>query len=105
MTTVDYSQVLWDAFPDAHWSMSNNDYETLVWHSDSPKPSREVLDGLWGEVSAARELAAVQAARRARYEAETDPMAFRLLRQEPGVTVADYVAAVEAIRADLPYPA
>lgn len=46
--------------------------------------------------------AEVRAARKAAYEAETDPMAGRVLRGE--ITLETYTAAVDAIRARLPMP-
>jgi len=44
----------------------------------------------------------VRHARQQRYALQTDVMAFRALRGE--ITVDEYKAAVDAIRAELPYP-
>ena len=44
-------------------------------------------------------------ARQARYQAETDPLFMKAMRdEEDGVTLADWKAAVAAIKTDLPYP-
>jgi hypothetical protein len=42
-------------------------------------------------------------ARAYRYQTETDPLFFKAQRGEDGVTFADWQAAVNQIRADLPY--
>jgi hypothetical protein len=47
---IDYSAILSRRFPDAQWHMNADDYDQLVWLSDTPKPSREELDSLWSEV-------------------------------------------------------
>jgi hypothetical protein len=48
------------------------------------------------------EYAAVEAARRARYQAETDGMFFAAQREGGDLTA--WQAAVDQIKADLPYP-
>jgi hypothetical protein len=49
-----------------------------------------------------REYAQVEAQRRARYQAETDGMFFAAQRDSGDLT--EWQAAVDAIKADLPYP-
>ncbi len=49
---IDYSAILSRRFPDAQWHMNADDYDQLVWLSDTPKPTREELDALWPEVEA-----------------------------------------------------
>jgi hypothetical protein len=102
---IDYGAILTAEFPGARWILDGDDYAGLTWLSDSPKPTQAELDAAWPAVQAARQHAAVQQARAARYKAETDPMFFKAQRGEDGVTLADWQAAVDAIRADLPYPA
>lgn len=51
---VDYTKVLSRCF-DAEWSLSGDNYEGLVWLSDTPKPTKEELDALWPSVKAACE--------------------------------------------------
>ena len=101
---TDYVAVLLSIRKGAEWSLSNNDYSTLVWHSDSPKPTQKTLDDAWPQVEYEQQLAAVKAERRARYQAETDPMFMKVQRAEDGITLEDWKAAVDAIRAELPEP-
>jgi hypothetical protein len=44
---INYSQVLAINYPSDNWSIENNDYNTLVWYSDTPKPTQAELDALW----------------------------------------------------------
>ena len=105
MSMTDYAAVLTAIRPGSEWSINNNDYATLEWYSDSPKPTKKTLDDAWPQVEYEQQLAAVKAARQARYQAETDPMFMKVQRAEDGVTLEDWKAAVDAIRADLPEPA
>jgi len=43
---IDYSQILIRNF-DANWVLNGDDYEGLVWLSDSKKPTKKELDDLW----------------------------------------------------------
>ncbi len=51
---IDYIAVLETNYPGAQWSLSGNDYSTLVWHDDTPKPSQAELDAAWPAVQQAR---------------------------------------------------
>ena len=102
---TDYAVVLTAKYPGAEWALDGDDYEGLTWLSDTPTPTQAELDAAWPQVQAAREKAAVQEARAARYRVETDPLFFKAQRGEDGVSIEDWKAAVDAIRADLPYPA
>jgi hypothetical protein len=99
---TDYAAVLTARY-DAQWTLSGDSYEGLTWLSaDSPKPSQSELDSLWAEVQYEREYARVESQRRARYVAETDGMFFSA--QRDGGDLTGWTAAVDAIKADLPYP-
>jgi hypothetical protein len=100
---TDYAAVLASIRPGAEWSMIGNDYATLVWHSDSPKPTKKTCDDAWPQVQYELEYAAVEEARRARYQAETDGLYFEAMREDTP-TLAAWIAAVDQIKADLPYP-
>jgi hypothetical protein len=50
--STDYAIVLAVKYPDAVWHMNADDYDQLVWLSDSPKPTKAELDGLWVGVQA-----------------------------------------------------
>jgi hypothetical protein len=47
---TDYVAILVRRYAGKEWSISENDYATLVWHSEGTKPSKSVLDGLWASV-------------------------------------------------------
>jgi hypothetical protein len=102
MSAPDYALVLSAIRPGSLWSMTNNDYSTLDWQSDDPKPTKKTLDDAWPQVQYDREYAAVEAQRRARYQSETDGMFFAA--QRDGGDLTEWQAAVDAIKADLPYP-
>jgi hypothetical protein len=88
--------------PGAQWTLDGDDYAGLTWLDDSPKPSQAELDAAWPQVEYQRAYAAVEAARRSRYQAETDGMFFAAQRE--GRDLTEWQAAVDAIKADLPYP-
>ena len=43
---IDYAQILSVNYVGLQWSLSNNDYNTLEWYSDTPKPTQAELDAL-----------------------------------------------------------
>ena len=99
---TDYALVLTAIRPDSLWSMTDNDYSTLDWQSDDPKPTRKTLDDAWPQVQYDLDYKQVQEARRARYQAETDGMYMAAVRED--LPLDDWKAAVAEIKADLPYP-
>ena len=99
---VDYAAVLTAEYPDATWTLDGDDYAGLTWLSDTPKPTKAALDKKWPKVQHDREVARIAAARRARYQAETDGMFFAA--QRDGSPLDAWQAAVDQIKADLPYP-
>ena len=101
---MDIPAVLTRLYPGAEWTLDGDDYAGLTWLDDSPKPSKKTLDDAWPQVEYERQLAEVKAEREARYRSETDPMFMKVQRGEDGLTLDDWKAAVEQIRADLPYP-
>jgi len=62
-----YPEILSRRHGDKEWTILDNDYATLVWHSEGTKPSKATLDSLWASVQqeiadeAAAKLAAKQA--------------------------------------------
>lgn len=101
---TDYAAVLSAIRPGAAWVLNGDDYDGLTWLDDSPKPTRKTLDDAWPQVRLDQAIASVQAARQARYRAESDPLFFEAQRGESGVTIADWEAKVAEIKADLPMP-
>ena len=43
---INYPQILSINYPGSQWAMSGNDYETLEWFSNTPKPTQAELDAL-----------------------------------------------------------
>lgn len=46
-----YRDILVNKFPEAEWRIEANNYDTLEWFSDEPKPSKKTLDGFAAEVA------------------------------------------------------
>ena len=99
---TDYAAVLTANYPSAQWSLNNNDYDTLDWLDDTPKPTQAELDAAWPAVQHANEVAAVEDARRADYEATSDPLFFEWQRGDG--TEQAWLDAVAAVKAAHPYP-
>jgi hypothetical protein len=49
---MDYSLILFKKFPDTQWLLEGDDYDGLVWLSETDKPSKKTLDDLWETVKA-----------------------------------------------------
>ena len=43
---INYSQIISINYPSSQWTMSNEDYDTLQWFSDTQKPTQAELDAL-----------------------------------------------------------
>jgi len=99
---TDYAAVLTAIRPGAAWSLDGDDYAGLTWLDDSPKPTKKTLDDAWPQVDYDNHYASVESARRARYQAETDGLFFAA--QRDGQALDAWKAAVDQIKADLPYP-
>jgi len=99
---TDYAAVLTANYPGAQWSLSGNDYDTLDWLDDTPKPSQAELDAAWLQVDYDNQVAAVENARRADYEATSDPLFFEWQRGDG--TEQAWLDAVAAGKAAHPYP-
>lgn len=104
MSKPDIPAVLAAIRPGTQWTLDGDDYSGLTWLDDSPKPTRKTIDDAWPQVDYDRTVASIQTDRHARYVAETDPMFYRVQRGEEGLTLQDWIDAVDAIRAELPYP-
>lgn len=49
---MNIAMILTRKFPNTQWNLLDNDYAKLEWLSDTPKPSKKTLEGLWVEVQA-----------------------------------------------------
>jgi hypothetical protein len=99
---TDYAAVLGAIRPGALYRLDGDDYAGLTWLDDSPVLTKAECDAAWPTVQYDRDHAAVESARRARYQAETDGMFFAA--QRDGGDLTEWTAAVDAIKADLPKP-
>lgn len=46
----DYATILTRRYAGKEWTLNGDNYTGLTWLSDTPKPSKATLDGLWAEV-------------------------------------------------------
>jgi len=100
---TDYAAVISAIRPGSQWTLDGDDYAGLSWLDDSPKPTKKTLDDAWPQVEWQLEHDRIEAERRARYQAETDGLYFAAMREDTP-TLAAWIAAVDQIKADLPYP-
>jgi hypothetical protein len=49
---IDYATILTLKYEGSEWTLNGDDYSGLIWHSDSPKPTKATLDNLWETVQA-----------------------------------------------------
>jgi hypothetical protein len=99
---IDYSLILSTKYVGAEWSLNNNEYESLQWFSNTPKPTQEELDALWRQAQYESQCAAVEQARLVAYEQTSDPLYFKWQRGD--ATEAEWREAVAKVKLDNPYP-
>lgn len=99
--SADYSLILTTKWS-AQWSIDANDYSTLQWYDDTPKPTQAELDALWPQVQYETQCAAVEQARLVAYEQTSDPLYFKWQRGD--ATEAEWREAVAKVKLENPYP-
>lgn len=99
---IDYAAVLVANYPGAQWSLSGNDYSTLEWFEDTPKPSQAELDAAWSAIQQQQAQAAVDAQRHAAYVAESDPLFFQYQAGE--ITEQEWLNKRAEIKSRYPNP-
>jgi hypothetical protein len=99
---TNYVAVLQANYAGTEWSISDNDYDTLQWFSNTPKPTQTELDAAWPQVDYADQYAAVETARRTAYEQQSDGLFFEWQRGDS--TEAAWREAVAAVKVANPYP-
>lgn len=99
---MDIANVLTRRFPGKEWGMKDNDYKTLDWQDESPKPTLKELQKLWPEVEAeiAKEIAEKDRLRD--YERFADPIFFKYQRGE--ATHEEWLKAIDDVKKKYPYP-
>ena len=97
-----YSLILAHQYPDDEWSITDNDYATLIWITPSQKPTKEELDAQWDAVAAKIDAVKYKAKRAAEYPPITDYL--------DGVVKGDqaqidkYIADCQAVKTKYPKP-
>jgi len=99
---MDIPTILSSKYFGNEWTLDGDDYTGLTWLSDTPKPTKKALEALWAEVQYETLYAQVERARRAEYQATTDPMFFEFQRGD--VTEQAWLDAVQAVKDANPYP-
>jgi hypothetical protein len=101
---TDYVAALMYLVPDARISYTNVEvaYADIEWQDERPQPSQAECDAIWPQAHYELEHARVEQARRQRYTNETDGIFFAAQRADGDLT--EWKAAVDAIKAELPYP-
>jgi hypothetical protein len=101
---TNYVQALMYLVPNALVSYTGVDvaYEDIEWLDERPQPTKEDCEAVWPQASYEAEYASVERTRRQRYTNETDGMFFAA--QRTGGDLTEWIAAVDAIKAELPYP-
>jgi hypothetical protein len=61
---IDYTLILRTRYQ-GEWTLNGDDYDTLDWLSDTPKPTKKELDDQWQSV-----LAEIEAAKQAKIDAK-----------------------------------
>ena len=97
-----YSLILTHQYPDDEWSITDNDYATLIWITPSQKPTQEELDAQWDLVAAKIAASAYKAKRAVEYPPITDYL--------DGVVKGDqaqidkYITDCQAVKTKYPKP-
>jgi hypothetical protein len=68
---IDYTLVLIANYAGSQWSLDGNDYDSLQWFSDTPKPTQAELDAAWPQVDYNNQVIQVETTRRTQYEAQS----------------------------------
>ena len=99
---TNYVAVLQANYAGTEWSISDNDYDTLQWFSDTPKPTQAELDAQWPQVEYQNQYDQISKTRHAQYIKTSDPIFFEWQRGDS--TEAAWREAVAAVKAANPYP-
>jgi hypothetical protein len=99
---IDYTAILTANYAGQIWTLDGDNYDGLVWFSDTPKPTQAELDAQWSAVDYQNQYDAVSETRHNEYIAKSDPIFFEWQRGTK--TQADWDAAVQAIKDANPYP-
>lgn len=97
----DYALILQVFYPDSEWNLTDNQYASLVWGGDTPKPTQKELDALWPAAQKDAFNKMQKRKRQSAYVAESDPLYFKSQRGE--ATLQEWLDAIAVIDARYPY--
>jgi hypothetical protein len=66
---IDYTKILLSFYAENIWTINGDDYEGLVWLSETDKPTKKELDDLWPKVQSEMQ-AEIEAKTQAKASAE-----------------------------------
>lgn len=89
-------------YPGTIWNLTGEDYSGLEWLDESAKPTENELLDAWPETQLKVARKAVEDTRRTQYQLISDPLYFGWQRGDN--TEAEWLAAVDKIKTDNPYP-
>ncbi len=96
---IDYSLILKTNYLNKKWILAGNDYESLDWHDELPKPTKAELDSQWSAVQAYVDAHAYIAKRAAEYPSIGDQLD---ALWKGGDAAAEMLAKVQAVKAKYP---
>jgi len=102
MSQPDYVKILGQKYVGQEWALNGDNYDGLIWLSDTPKPTQAELDAYWPEVDYNDQVAAVEQTRLTAYEKQSDPVFFKWQRGD--ATELEWREAVAKVKAENPYP-
>jgi hypothetical protein len=103
MSELNLALVLATNYVGAEWSIENNDYSTLIWLSDTPKPTRKELEKQWAKVQFDLDYDLTKKIRQTEYSKVADPLFFKFQAGE--ATEKEWLDARAKIALEHPYPA
>lgn len=95
--------IMMENFEDCEWALDGDQYEGLEWlDKNKPKPTKAELEKMWPEVEKRVANRQVREAREEAYRLTADPIFLKYQRGE--ASKEEWIAAVEKVREDNPYP-
>lgn len=100
---MDIAKVLQRIRPNAVWSLDNNEYRTLNWRSEDPKPSFKEVSDAWKDLEVEFEIERLSELRKQAYQEESDPIFFEYQRGD--AEKSEWLDKIQEIKDRFPFPA
>jgi hypothetical protein len=101
---MDIAMILSKNYSGSEWILDGEDYSSLIWLSDTPKPSEKELIHNWADVKYQIEFDAVRCARHAAYISPNGCDALYMKYQRGEIEKQEWLDAVQAVKDANPYP-